>query len=107
MPVYLNAPQADQLLPIAGLRIGVVQAGIRKAGRKNVTVLLLDEGASVGGAFTQNRFCAAPVQVCREHLPPRHAAGPPPGELAARGGGDAHLSLTGPGRQDCMVLVLR
>ena len=32
--------------------------------------------------------------------PPRHAAGPPPGPLATRGGGDAHLSLTGPGKQD-------
>jgi glutamate N-acetyltransferase/amino-acid N-acetyltransferase len=24
--------------------------------------------APVAGVFTQNRFCAAPVQVCREHL---------------------------------------
>jgi glutamate N-acetyltransferase/amino-acid N-acetyltransferase len=50
------------------LRIGVTQAGIRKADRKDLTVVLIDEGASVGGVFTQNRFCAAPVQVCREHL---------------------------------------
>jgi glutamate N-acetyltransferase/amino-acid N-acetyltransferase len=56
------------LHPIAGLRIGVTQAGIRKADRKDLTVVLIDEGASVGGVFTQNRFCAAPVQVCREHL---------------------------------------
>ena len=68
MPVNLPAPQAADLLPIAGVRIGVTQAGVRKAGRKDVTVFLLDAGASVGGVFTQNRFCAAPVQVCREHL---------------------------------------
>ena len=68
MPVDLHAPQVADLLPIAGVRIGVTQAGVRKAGRKDVTVFLLDEGASVSGVFTQNRFCAAPVQVCREHL---------------------------------------
>jgi glutamate N-acetyltransferase/amino-acid N-acetyltransferase len=50
------------------VRIGVAEAGIRKANRKDLTVVLIDAGASVGGVFTQNRFCAAPVQVCREHL---------------------------------------
>jgi glutamate N-acetyltransferase/amino-acid N-acetyltransferase len=68
MPVNLSAPIAASLAPIRGLRIGVAEAGVRKANRKDVTVFLLDEGASVGGVFTQNRFCAAPVQVCREHL---------------------------------------
>jgi glutamate N-acetyltransferase/amino-acid N-acetyltransferase len=71
MPVHLTAPDPAQLHPVAGVRIGVAEAGVRKAGRKDLTVLLLEEGASVGGVFTQNRFCAAPVQVCREHLQPR------------------------------------
>jgi glutamate N-acetyltransferase/amino-acid N-acetyltransferase len=53
---------------VQGLRIGVAQAGIKKPGRKDLTVVLIDEGASVGGVFTQNRFCAAPVQICRQHL---------------------------------------
>jgi glutamate N-acetyltransferase / amino-acid N-acetyltransferase len=66
--VNLLAPRAVDLHPIAGVRIGVAEAGIRKADRKDLTVVLLDEGASVAGVFTQNRFCAAPVQVCREHL---------------------------------------
>ena len=68
MPVNLLAPVAADLHPIAGVRIGVAEAGIRKAHRKDLTVFLLDEGASVAGVFTQNRFCAAPVQVSREHL---------------------------------------
>lgn len=68
MAVNLSAPNPAQLFPIRGVRIGVTEAGIRKAGRKDLTVVLLDEGASVSGVFTQNRFCAAPVQVCREHL---------------------------------------
>ena len=68
MAVNLPAPRAADLHAIAGVRIGVAEAGIRKADRKDLTVVLLDEGASVAGVFTQNRFCAAPVQVCREHL---------------------------------------
>ena len=73
MPVHLHSPAPESLLPIAGVHIGTAQAGIRKAGRRDLTVFLLDPGASVAGVFTQNRFCAAPVQVCREHL----ASGPP------------------------------
>jgi glutamate N-acetyltransferase/amino-acid N-acetyltransferase len=68
MAVNLSAPQAGELHPVAGVRIGVTEAGIRKANRKDLTVVLIDEGSSVSGVFTQNRFCAAPVQVCREHL---------------------------------------
>ena len=68
MAVNLSAPQAADLHPVAGVRIGVTEAGIRKANRKDLSVVLIDEGASVAGVFTQNRFCAAPVQVCREHL---------------------------------------
>ena len=68
MPVNLSAPQAADLHPIPGIRLGITEAGIRKANRKDLTVVLIDEGASVHGVFTQNRFCAAPVQVCREHL---------------------------------------
>jgi glutamate N-acetyltransferase / amino-acid N-acetyltransferase len=68
MPVNLMAPAAAGLHTIAGIRLGIAEAGIRKANRKDLTVVLIDEGASVHGVFTQNRFCAAPVQVCREHL---------------------------------------
>ena len=68
MPVHLAPPTAAQLHSVQGLRIGVAQAGIKKPGRKDLTVVLIDEGASVGGVFTQNRFCAAPVQICRRHL---------------------------------------
>ncbi len=68
MAVNLSVPQAGDLYPVAGVRIGVAEAGIRKANRKDLTVVLIDQGASVSGVFTLNRFCAAPVQVCREHL---------------------------------------
>ncbi|WP_027013978.1 bifunctional glutamate N-acetyltransferase/amino-acid acetyltransferase ArgJ [Comamonas composti] len=68
MPVNLSAPVAADLLAIPGVRIGVTEAGVRKADRKDLTVFLLDPGAAVAGVFTRNRFCAAPVQVCREHL---------------------------------------
>lgn len=68
MPVNLTPPNPATLHAVPGVRIGVAEAGVRKANRKDLTVVLIDEGAAVGGVFTQNRFCAAPVQVCREHL---------------------------------------
>jgi glutamate N-acetyltransferase / amino-acid N-acetyltransferase len=68
MAVNFIPTDSSPLHAVAGVRIGVVEAGVRKANRKDVTVMLLDEGASVAGVFTQNRYCAAPVQMCRDHL---------------------------------------
>ena len=68
MPVNLIAPLAADLLPVPGIEIGTASAGVRKANRKDVTVFKLETGSSVGAVFTQNRFCAAPVQVCQSHL---------------------------------------
>ncbi len=68
MPVNFQPADPASLLPIDGVRLGIAEAGIRKANRKDLTVVLLDEGACVGAVFTSNRFCAAPVQLCREHL---------------------------------------
>ncbi|MBA4252423.1 MAG: bifunctional ornithine acetyltransferase/N-acetylglutamate synthase, partial [Comamonadaceae bacterium] len=68
MPVNWSAPAVESLLPVPGVRIGVTEAWVRKPNRKDLTVLLLDPGSAVAGVFTRNRYCAAPVQVCREHL---------------------------------------
>ena len=68
MTVNLQAPLPANILAVPGVRLGIAEAGVRKVGRKDLTVILLDEGAAVAGVFTQNRYCAAPVQVCRDHL---------------------------------------
>ena len=68
MPVNLSAPIAADLHPVPGLKLGIAMAGVRKANRKDLTVIALEPGAAVAGVFTLNRFCAAPVQVSREHL---------------------------------------
>ena len=68
MSVNLVATPADQLFAVPGVRWGITEAGVRKAARKDLAVMLLDEGSAVGAVFTQNRFCAAPVQICRQHL---------------------------------------
>lgn len=66
MPVNYREP--TELLPVAGVRLGVAEAAIKKPGRKDLLVIALPEGSRVGGVFTQNAFAAAPVQVCRQRL---------------------------------------
>jgi len=68
MPVNYRTPAPEELLPVAGVRLGVAAAAIRKLDRHDLTLLALDAGSRVAGVFTANRFCAAPVQVCRRHL---------------------------------------
>lgn len=68
MPVNLSAPVATALLPVAGVSLGIACAGIKTAGRRDLLVIKLDEGATVAGVFTTNRFCAAPVTLARQHL---------------------------------------
>lgn len=68
MAVNLYIPSDDAVFPVAGIEIGVTEAGIRKADRRDLTVFRLSAGTSVAGVFTRNRFCAAPVIVCQQHL---------------------------------------
>ena len=68
MPVKLTAPQASSLLPVKGVQLGFAQAHVRKPNRKDVLVMTLAENSRVAGVFTLNRFCAAPVILCKEYL---------------------------------------
>ncbi|MDN0085044.1 bifunctional glutamate N-acetyltransferase/amino-acid acetyltransferase ArgJ [Crenobacter sp. SG2305] len=68
MAVNLSVKTADQLAPVAGVDLFVAEAGIKTPGRKDVLVIHLDKGNTVAGVFTLNRFCAAPVQLCKEYL---------------------------------------
>ncbi|MDR4125160.1 bifunctional glutamate N-acetyltransferase/amino-acid acetyltransferase ArgJ [Yanghanlia caeni] len=108
MAVNLHIPSQSDIHPVAGIEIGTAQAGIRKAGRKDLTVFRLAEGTSVAGVFTTNRFRAAPVQVCERHLAAgqgiralvvntgnANAGTGEPGMLAARQTCDALATLLG------------
>jgi len=68
MPVNLAPLDPSRLYPVAGLELGTAQAAIRKPNRRDVLLARLAPGATAAGVFTRNRFCAAPVTVCREHL---------------------------------------
>ena len=68
MPVNLQAPNPQDLHPVPGVELGIAMAGIRKADKRDLTVVTVAEGSHVAGVFTRNRFCAAPVQLCRQHL---------------------------------------
>lgn len=68
MAVNLPLPNPSNLKSVPGIELGYAQAGIRKANRKDLLVMTLASTATVAGVFTTNRFCAAPVQVCKAHL---------------------------------------
>ena len=68
MPVNLVTPNPAELFPVVGVRLGIASAGIKKPNHRDVTLIELAPGSRVAGVFTQNRFCAAPVTVCRQHL---------------------------------------
>ncbi|MGQ5525359.1 bifunctional glutamate N-acetyltransferase/amino-acid acetyltransferase ArgJ [Chitinimonas sp. PSY-7] len=91
MPVNLVAPDPASLYPVPGITLGIGSAGIKKAGRKDVLVMRLADEAHVAGVFTKNRFCAAPVQICREHL----AATTPRALVVNTGNANAGTGLEG------------
>jgi glutamate N-acetyltransferase/amino-acid N-acetyltransferase len=66
----VNSPQiqAAALYEVPGIQLGYAMGGIKKPNRKDVLLMTLSENTAVAGVFTLNRFCAAPVQVCKTHL---------------------------------------
>ncbi|RTZ67760.1 MAG: bifunctional ornithine acetyltransferase/N-acetylglutamate synthase [Aquificaceae bacterium] len=66
MPVNLQAPKS--LLPVKGVTLSAVTANIRYKNRNDLVLINLSEGGSAAGVFTRNKFCAAPVTLCRQHL---------------------------------------
>ena len=103
MPVNLSAPDPARLVPVPGVRLSVTQAGIKKPGRDDVLVIELADGARVAGVFTQNRFCAAPVMLCRERL----AAGQPMRALIVNtGNANAGTGEDGRGRAEAVCEAL-
>lgn len=66
MPVGLTG--LPLLHPVPGVRLGTTAAGIRKANRRDLVVIEVAPGAECSATFTQNRFCAAPVTVAKQHL---------------------------------------
>lgn len=68
MPVNFHIPDARDIHPVKGVQIGIASAGIKKPGKKDITVFRFAPGTQVAGVFTTNRFCAAPVQICKKRL---------------------------------------
>ncbi|MBI0158495.1 MULTISPECIES: bifunctional glutamate N-acetyltransferase/amino-acid acetyltransferase ArgJ [unclassified Snodgrassella] len=68
MAVNLSVPGDEQILAIDGVQVFVGQAGIKKPEHDDLTLIVLNGINSIGAVFTQNRFCAAPVQIAKQHL---------------------------------------
>jgi glutamate N-acetyltransferase/amino-acid N-acetyltransferase len=88
------------------VELGIASAGIKKPGRKDVLVMAIAPDAEVVGVFTQNRFCAAPVTVCREHL---HGEGPIRALVVNTGNANAGTGAEGlaRARRTCAALAQR
>ncbi|MES2300340.1 MAG: bifunctional glutamate N-acetyltransferase/amino-acid acetyltransferase ArgJ [Pseudomonadota bacterium] len=99
MAVNSPLPLAADLKPVPGIEIGFAQAGIKKPNRKDVLVMRLASTATVAGVFTQNRFCAAPVQVCQANLAVVEAGGAPIRALVVNTG-NANAGTGEPGLAD-------
>jgi len=102
MAVNLFPIVSSDLKPVAGIKLGFAKAGIRKPDRKDLLVMALAPTATVAGVFTQNRFCAAPVQVCKEHLKQTQEARMPICALLINTG-NANAGTGEPGLRDAMA----
>lgn len=109
MAVNFPEIRPERLHPIAGVTLGWAEAHIRKPNRKDVLVIQFDEGTRVSGVFTLNRFCAAPVTVCREHLSAQREPGAPGIRALVVNTGNANAGTGAPGmahaRQTCAELA--
>ena len=106
MPVNYSTPAPELLYTVPGVELGPAQAGIKKPDRHDLLVMRLTPGARVAGVFTQNRFCAAPVQLCREHLARTAKAG---GSIRALvvNTGNANAGTGEPGLRDARETCAR
>lgn len=66
MPVGLTPP--EKIYPIDGIQLSTAAAGIRYQGRDDLVLIEINPQATVAAVFTQNKFRAAPVEICLRHL---------------------------------------
>jgi len=107
MPVRYTPPTADSLLPVQGVALGTAAGRIKDWQRDDVLLVVCEPGTLAAGVFTQNRFCAAPVIVCREHLAQQHRGGASMRALVVNAG-NANAGTGQPGlnaaRQTCAAV---
>src|SRR5258708_33400463 len=108
MPVNYTPPHTESLRAGPGLVLGSTAAKMKNWARDDLLLVLCDRGTVAAGVFTQNRFSAAPVIVCREHLARQHAAGSDFRALIVNAGnanaGTGERGLTDP-RAECVAVA--
>jgi glutamate N-acetyltransferase/amino-acid N-acetyltransferase len=97
MPVNYTPPAPADLLPVPGVALGTAAAKIKNWQRDDVLLAVFEPGSLAAGVFTQNRFCAAPVTVCRRHLGAGERAAPIRALIVNAGNANAGTGLPGVG----------
>ena len=64
----MNKTSNTILLPVAGIRLATVCAGIKKPNHRDLVIMEIAEGSNTAAVFTRNAFCAAPVIIARDHI---------------------------------------
>ncbi len=98
MAVGLSVP--DKILPVAGIKLASIAAGIKKNGSNDLVVFAVDEGATCAATFTQNAFCAAPVTLAKKHL--SHFSSEYPVRALLINSGNANAGTGEPGMQNAL-----
>ncbi len=108
MPVRYTPPTAGSLLAVPGVTLGTAAARIKNWDRDDVLLVLCEPGTNAAGVFTRNRFCAAPVLLCREHLGIQHTQGSDMRALVVNAG-NANAGTGEPGltdaRAECVAVA--
>jgi glutamate N-acetyltransferase/amino-acid N-acetyltransferase len=66
--VAVGSDKVEAIFPVGGVRLSAIASGIRYSDRLDLVLIELAAGSQTAGIFTQNAFCAAPVQIAKSHL---------------------------------------
>jgi glutamate N-acetyltransferase/amino-acid N-acetyltransferase len=68
MAINLKKPNLNDIFSVPGIQLAVTEAGIKYKDKKDLALILADEGSHAAAVFTKNKFIAAPVIIAKKNL---------------------------------------